>query len=113
MQNIQNDSRFYRSMSFKEFVDVICKIKIENMDIHFRPQYTFIPVKLDLLGKFESLPEDFKYLKELIGIDCELLHENKTDKTDYSIYTTDIINKVVKIYKKDFKLFGYEKSINL
>lgn len=112
MENIQDDTRFYREMSFEEFVDVILKIKVQNMDIHFRPQYTFIPETPDFLGKFENIENDFKIICEKIGIDCELRHENKTSKTKYSdYYTPEIIKKVVKIYKKDFELFKYEKFI--
>ncbi len=115
MQNIQNDPTFYRDMSFYEFVDAvlaISKVNIENMDIHFRPQYTFIPEKPDYLGKFENLKEDFKELSKRIGLSVELLHENKTDKTIYKdYYTQEIIKKVVRIYKKDFELFDYPKYI--
>ncbi len=112
MQNIQENPNFYRDMSFKDFVDEIEKTEIQNMDIHFRPQYTFIPEKPDYLGKFENLKEDFEELSKRIGLSVELTHENKTDKTIYKdYYTEEIIKKVVKIYKKDFELFDYPKYI--
>lgn len=114
MQNIQDDPRFYRDMSFEQFVDVIGTIKSENRDIHFRAQHTFIPEHPDFLGKFENLNEDFKTLCNKIDINCELLHENKTNPTKLKeYYTPGIIKKVVKIYKKDFELFNYEKTIIL
>ncbi|KKM00614.1 hypothetical protein LCGC14_1802650 [marine sediment metagenome] len=116
MQNIQNHPDLHRNMSFSEFVDVIVDIDVDKMDIHFRPQYTFIPEKPDFLGKFENLNEDYKKVCEKIGIkDKEnLLHKNKTDKTIFKdYYTKESIEKVFKIYKKDFKLFGYERTINL
>ena len=111
MQNIQGNPDFYQSMSFEDFVNAIEKIKIKNMDIHFRPQYTFIPETPDFLGKFENIENDFKTICEKIGLKCELRHENKTAKTNYSIYTDDIIRKVVKIYEKDFQLFKYKKTL--
>ena len=114
MQNIQNDSRFYRDMSFEQFVNIISEIKIQNMDIHFRPQYTFIPEKPDYMGKFEDLNKDFAEILQKIGINVELLHENKTNKTNFKdYYNQRIIDKVVKIYKKDFELFGYKKTLIL
>ncbi len=114
MQNIQGHSKLSRNMSFEQFVDVISEIKIQNMDIHFRPQYTFIPEKPDFLGKFENIEKDFKTVCEKIGINCELLYENKTTKTKYSDYYDDkIIKKVVKIYERDFVLFGYDKTLSL
>ena len=103
-------------MPFDEFVDVIVDIKVDNMDIHFRPQYTFIPEKPDFVGKFENLQEDYNKVCEKIGIKNKenLLHRNKTDKTilkDY--YNEKIIKKVVRLYKKDFESFKYDKTINL
>ena len=114
MQNIQDDPNFYRDMTFEQFVDAVSEIEIKNMDIHFRPQYTFIPENPDYVGKIENMQEDFKTLCDKIGINCELLHENKTNPTDLKdYYTPEIVKKVVKIYQKDFELFGYEKTLNL
>jgi len=113
MQNIQGHPSLHRNMSFDNFVDVISKMKIEEMDIHFRPQYTFIPETPDFLGKFENIQNDYNIICKKLGINySELLHENKTDKTRFNdYYTPEIIKKVVKIYKKDFELFGYETFI--
>ena len=116
MQNIQNHPDLHRNMSFSEFVDVIVDIDVDKMDIHFRPQYTFIPEKPDFLGSFESLQKDYEKVCDKIGIkDKEnLLHKNKTDKTIFKdYYTKESIEKVLKKYKRDFKLFGYERTINL
>ncbi len=113
LQNIQEHPDLHRNMSFKEFVNVISKIKIENMDIHFRPQYTFILDKPNYLGKFESLNEDFTKLSKIMGIrSCSLLHENKTNPThleDY--YDEETRKKVYNLYKKDFEQFGYKKDL--
>ena len=110
LQNIQDNPNFYREMSFNDFVDAILKIQVSDMDIHFRPQYTFIPETPDFLGKFENIEEDFKIICEKIGIQCELLHQNKTDKIDFKkYYIKPIAEKVLKIYKKDFELFNYQK----
>lgn len=114
MQNIQNNPELNKNMSFESFIDAVSKIKIENMDIHFRPQYTFIPEKPDYLGKFENIQKDFKIICERIGMHAELLHENKTNKTIFrDYYNQRIIDKVVKIYKKDFEQFGYKKTLIL
>jgi len=113
LQNIQEDPKLHRNMSFEQFVDVISKIPEADMDIHFRPQYTFIPEKPDFLGKFENIREDFARVCEKIGIKgLELRHENKTDKTRFKdYYTPEVVGKVVELYEQDFNLFGYEKSI--
>jgi len=114
LKNIQDDPKLHREMSFEKFIDVISEIELENMDIHFRPQYTFIPEKPDYVGKFENIQEDFKHICEKIGINVELLHENKTNKTIFrDYYTPKIIEKVLKLYEKDFELFNYSKELNL
>lgn len=114
LKNIQNDPRLYRNMTFGQFVDAIEDIKIEDMDIHFRPQYTFFPETPDYLGKFETLEEDYEIICHFIGIKSpiRLLHKNKTDKTRFKdYYTREIIEKVVRIYKKDFEMFDYCKEV--
>lgn len=116
MQNIQEHPDLHREMSFDEFIDVIVDIDVKKMDIHFRPQYTFIPGNLGFLGKFETLEEDYLEVCKRIGIKSppQILHKNKTDKTIYKdYYTKESIEKVSKLYEKDFKLFGYERTINL
>ena len=79
-RQIQGDDRLYRDMSFENFVDVVANTEIKNMDIHFRPQHTFIPETPDLLGKFETLSADFVELLQKINIKPPkdgLMHENK------------------------------------
>ncbi len=113
LQNIQSHPDFYRNMSFSQFIDAVEKIDVKDMDIHFRPQNTFIPEKVDFLGKFENIQEDYLKVCEKIGIKnfVSLLHQNKTNKTIFKdYYTSEIIKKVVKIYKRDFDLFGYERK---
>ncbi len=115
LQNLQDHPRLARNMSFGSFVDVISEIPIDQMDIHFRPQHTFIPEEPDFLGKFETLDEDYKDLCAKIGIqDNEnLIKKNSTGKIklkDY--YTAEIIEKVARIYKQDFYRYGYREDLN-
>ncbi len=117
MKNIQKHPDLYREMSFERFVDVIADIEVDNMDIHFRPQYKFIPEKPDFVGKFETLNEDYVSVCKKIGIKSPevLLHENKTNPTKLSEYYSNerVVEKVVQLYKKDFEMFDYSKEINL
>ena len=101
------------NMPFEDFVEVINNQKIEEMNIHWKPQYCFIPEKPDFIGKFENLQEDYYKICEMIGLPKEVLPwENSTGtKTDYSIYQKDILNKVTKIYEKDFEMLGYKKTL--
>lgn len=112
LQGIQGHPDLYREMTFDSFVDVISKIEVKNMDIHFRPQYTFIPETPDFLGKFENLDNDFSELCNKIKINAILIHKNKTDRIDYkTYYNSSTEEKVRKIYKTDFKLFNYKANV--
>ena len=114
LQNIQEDPRLHKNMSFEQFVDVVTSIEVTNMDIHFRPQHTFIPGPLDYIGKFEDLNDDYVKILQKIGIKTSesLLHKNKTNPTNFKEYYNEmIIQKVITIYKKDFELFGYKKTL--
>jgi hypothetical protein len=115
LQNIQNHPELHKNMSFERFVEVVSNTKIENMDIHFRPQYTFLPETPDFIGKFENIQKDFKLICDKIKIkNVELRHENKTDKVDFEkYYNVSTAKKVLKLYEKDFDMFGYEKGIIL
>jgi len=116
MQNIQGHPQLNRNMPFEQFVDVVSKISVEKMDIHFRPQYTFIPEEPGFVGRFESLQEDYLEVSKGIGIKNppQLLHKNPTSKTIFKDYYSEKIRKkVVKLYKKDFELFNYSKELNL
>ena len=103
----------YQGMSFEDFIDAIVKIDVQEMDMHFRPQHTFIPDGVDFIGKFESLYEDYDYIVQKIGIKNApaLLKENSTQETIYDIYTKKSIEKVLKIYKKDFERFNYSTEL--
>ena len=108
LKDIQGHPRLHRNMTFESFVDVISEIEEKSMDIHFRPQYTFIE-NVDFIGKFENLTEDFEKVCNKIGIKSDLLHENKTDKIDFkTYYTKETADKVYNLYKKDFQLFDYK-----
>ena len=79
---------------------------------HFIPQYMFIydntKLLIDHLFKYESLELAMPIIKKKLEIDAELLHLNKT-KIERIGWTTNQKEKIYKLYKNDFILFGYEK----
>jgi hypothetical protein len=57
-------------MAFAQFVSVVCRQSLAEMDIHYRPQYyegRFGIVKYDFIGRMEMLPHDLMYAFERIG----------------------------------------------
>jgi len=84
-------------------------MSIEEMDEHFRPQYSFFEKDLvDYIGKLETIEEDWIKIEDLIGISHKPLGiYNKTQEVDY--YDSESENLVLEIYQDDFEKFSYEK----
>ena len=80
------------------------------------PQYTFIAepngkVKLDFIGRFENLANDFEHICSRLEKPSTLKHKNPTRSKhkDYrSYYNARTIDIVSRLYAKDNKLFSYE-----
>lgn len=66
---------------------------------------------VDFVGKFETLEDDWKYIRKTIGIDYDLPHMNKRrgSKKDYRSYYNDKTRSIVADkFKDDIDMFGYE-----
>jgi len=59
---------FSRDESFESFVDKVCKLPDWISDRHFKSQYSTVyekgTLKVDYIGKFENMDEDFQQLEE-------------------------------------------------
>ena len=112
LKNINDDPLLYRGMTFKAFVGRINQIKECDLDIHFKPQYTYLPERPDFYGYFETLEEDFNKLCEKLDVRLDLPHKNFTQKTNYKDYYDDLsIETVKRIYKEDFEEFDYSMDL--
>jgi hypothetical protein len=64
---------YYANMPFAEFVEAVHQISDENANTHFRSQYLTVcgpdgEPMADVVGRFESLREDFARVAEEIGV---------------------------------------------
>lgn len=87
--------------------------------IHFFPLAKQIKhkgeVKIDFIGKYENMEEDWKNVLNIMNIPYEPLpHLNsrkkkKNKKNSYykDVYTPELITKVEELYKEDIDLFNY------
>lgn len=86
----------------------------------FKPQYLFIydykyNLQVDFIVKLENIDKDFEYIKSKISIKSHTLRNaNQSDRQtglkDYYI-NQKMVDKVIKLYRKDFELLQYDKKI--
>lgn len=107
-----------RMVSFTEFVDVVERQTIAEMNPHWRIQYyqTFQEqIEYDFIGRFESLDQDLKKILVKVNLDFqrywgrEERHATNSEESLNRYYTSDLEAKVFGIYKKDFDEFGYSR----
>lgn len=84
--------------------------------LHFIPQYRFLCLPghrepaVDFIGHYERLADDFRVVRNRLGLTCDLADENRTQsRTDYRDYYSDASrHRVEEVYGRDIELFGYD-----
>lgn len=105
-----------RNVSFAEFVG---RIEDFNVPIRagkktFRPQRQSVDgVKLDFIGRYESLVEDLKTVSRILGVALKSIGRiGKTHHRPYwTYYDHQTERKVRDFYREDFEFFGYDNHI--
>jgi len=65
-------------------------------------------LKVDYIGRFENLAEDFKYVCDKIGVKYDLPHVNKSSHKKYKdFYDEPLVDKVAMHWAKEIRLFSY------
>ena len=85
----------------------------------FRPQYVYIydfkdNLKVDYVGRFETLDDDYKVLSEKIGLPPQLPKKNiSKKKRPYQEYyqNPEVVQRVLALYGRDFDLLGYKREL--
>ena len=100
--------------SFSEFLD---RELLEGSMIYhqiFRPQTSYIcdwrgDIKVDFVGKVETMEKDFNYIARLIGLgeDHQIRVINSSEQAPEEISRADK-EKIFQVYENDFKLLGYD-----
>ncbi|MFC3883543.1 sulfotransferase family 2 domain-containing protein [Bacillus songklensis] len=105
---------------FESFRCFVLKLKDTNFQkrmmrwMHFIPQYKFVfdendKLAVDYLGKFESIEEDFNYLKNKLQKQSAVLKkENQSKHKPYwEYYDEEMVEIVGEIYREDVERFKY------
>ena len=101
------------TISFLDFIDWVCSIPDEEMNVHFKQQTADITINGRLVPnvvmKLENLTEEWEQLQSKFGWLAELkYHANKSNKGDYrSYYNYETIEKVKSRFKDDLYLLEY------
>ena len=99
-----------RFETFNEFVKNFDSIFNELRSLHWQPQVKYIADRLDYIGRFETLQNDFDIICDKIGIPQQHLpHKNKGEHKHYTEYYDDETRAIVaRKYTQDIEYFGYE-----
>ena len=114
-----NDSNWGRDnltqyVDFNDFVKNWLNEKNVNTYIHFIPQHRYVEssngvVKVDFVGKTETLSKDIEVVTQKLG---KQIHLEKTNESKHGLYidyynqaSIDIVSRV---YQRDIELFGYK-----
>ena len=99
-----------RYNSFQQFTLNFPNIYEEFKSPHWNPQVDWVEDRIDFIGRFENLQEDFNIICDKIGIPKQQLpHKNKTKHKHYTEYYDEETKQIVaKKYAKDIEYFGYE-----
>jgi len=112
----QEEFNTYIANLFKRFKENGERVTFDKFTQHEIPQYKFIydtsdndKLLVDYVGKFENLDEDWKIIRERLGVQLELPTRMKSHHRKYTSFYNQQTKEVVdKIYKDDIEKFNYK-----
>jgi hypothetical protein len=108
-------------ISFAEFVAVVCRQTIREMDIHWRPQYYqghFDRIKFDFIGRMERMPGDLVCILERIGAPQSMIaraserhNESGAGIELWQCVPEEVRERFVEAFAVDFDRLGYSRDL--
>lgn len=98
-----------RNADFDHFVRVISTWDLRICDAHVRLQSVLIPAKVDVVGRFENLQDDYLRLSSWLGLPLgDLPNINVTKQRDQGDpYSPELRDLVGRLYRRDLDRFRY------
>jgi hypothetical protein len=83
------------------------------MNLYVQTWEKTINRKIDFIGRFENLTEDWKFIREKVCITDRLRILNKSEHKPYQKYFNRkrIADRAIQLYEEDFDNFKYHKGI--
>lgn len=119
-----NKGRAGPDIPFSEFVRVICDQDSVNQERHWRVQYDNVLYDLvdswHFIGTVESLDNDINRLMALLRSDADDNARKNIDASPMTTsaqekvkeyYTSELVDRLVDRYEKDFSTFGYGRTL--
>lgn len=103
--------------TFKDFCYQFSRKKYHNVRQHFRTQKEFVTdevgnIIVDYVGRFESLPKEYSFIKEKLKLNDSLIRRNSSKHMPWQSYYDRKCQEIVyREYKDDFDFFDYPKKI--
>lgn len=103
---------FKNCKTIKEKIKTVCELSSTGYAGHFVKQIDFIQdknYKIDFLGRFENLENDYSSLCAKLNINKKKLpHKHKSNRKNYKEYfDQETIDLVASTYREDIELFNY------
>jgi hypothetical protein len=125
---------YERGITFREFVEYLCRTPDLELDVHWRPQYLFFGgLDFHTVGKMERLSRDLRKFEQCMGIArTRLSHSNRVERSGGTagecladvvsgrlgeldrrpsaeeLYTPELLERIRRRYAEDICRFGYE-----
>lgn len=123
--NGKEDLRFQsllqrRELSFETFVLEYLDEFVIHEHLLLRPQYLFVydwesALKVDYVARFEALDKEMEIIGERLQWPMrrpETVNASKRPKNIEELFENGAVaERVIKLYRKDFELFGYETKV--
>lgn len=103
----------YATGSFDDFVRHTLRPEMLHSTVHLMPQHYWIcddrgRIRVDWVGRYERLAEDFAAVARRLGVGATLPLINASDRAPFTFYYTEETAAMVgRIYQRDCEIFGY------
>jgi hypothetical protein len=111
----------YDKMTFYDFVINIKENKYNDFNnARYLPMIDWLKdkrdnkIKIDYIGRYENIKDDFNNILNIINIDTNLPHMNKSNRRNINqYYNKELLDIVYNLYEIDFDTFKYKKNFSL